>query len=441
MNRRHFLIESSTLVLPFWALMHASCRQQNPVGTTTLHFPDDFPLNEVTIAELQQKMSSGALTSRSVVEQYLKRIDAIDKHGPALNAVIELNPDALAIAESLDRERKSNSVRGPLHGIPVLIKDNIDTGDKMMTTAGSLAMVGNKASHDAFIVQRLRDAGAVLLGKTNLSEWANFRSSRSTSGWSSRGGQTKNPYVLSRNPCGSSAGSGVAVAANLCTIAIGTETNGSIACPSSINGIVGIKPTVGLWSRSGIIPISQTQDTAGPMARTVTDAAILLGALTGIDPGDAATKKNDEVRKDYTSFLKTGLTGKTIGVEQSFLKGHEGVDALLQTALAQLKKAGATIVKVGLMQKLKELNEEEFKVLKFEFKDGLTIDLAGAHAPVKSLKEVIEFNKKNEERAMPYFKQETLEKAESTGDLKSRGYSLRPGRNCSALHAPRLIVH
>jgi amidase len=269
---------------------------------------------------LQQQMESGAQTARSITQLYLDRIAAIDAQGPSLKSVIEVNPDALAIADALDQERKSGKVRGPLHGIPVLIKDNIDTADKMMTTAGSLALEGNRATKDAFIVARLREAGAVLLGKTNLSEFANFRSSRSSSGWSSRGGQTRNPYVLSRNPCGSSSGSGVAVSANLCALAIGTETDGSIVCPASVSGIVGIKPTVGLWSRSGIIPISHTQDTAGPMARTVTDAVILLGPLTGADAADKTTAESTgKAHQDYTQFLDAnGLKGKRIGVEKSF---------------------------------------------------------------------------------------------------------------------------
>ncbi|HEY5746633.1 MAG TPA: amidase family protein, partial [Chryseolinea sp.] len=270
MKRRDFLKTSTLAGITFPALLQAACQPRssqtsaaNPEGNTA------FPLEEATLEILQQKMQRGEYTSRAIVELYLKRIDAIDKQGPALRSVLELNPDALAIADAMDKQRKDGKVRGPLHGIPVLVKDNIDTGDKMMTTAGSIALIGNLATHDAFIIARLREAGAVLLDKTNLSEWANFRSERSSSGWSSRGGQTKNPYVLDRNPCGSSSGSGTAVAANLCAIAIGTETNGSIACPSSLNGVVGIKPTVGLWSRSGIIPIYSTQDTAGPNARTV----------------------------------------------------------------------------------------------------------------------------------------------------------------------------
>jgi amidase len=324
----------------------------------------------------------------------------------------------------MDKERREGKVRGLLHGIPILIKDNIDTADKMMTTAGALAMKGNIASKDAFIIERLRSAGAVLLGKTNLSEWANFRSLRSSSGWSSRGGQTRNPYVLDRNPCGSSSGSGTAVAANLCVIAIGTETNGSIACPSSINGVVGIKPTVGLWSRSGIIPISATQDTAGPMARTVRDAAILLGALAGVDKNDQATALSEgKYKSDYTAFLKdTALSGKRIGVEKSFLKVHEGIDALLSKAIEQMKKAGAEIIEVDLMSKIKEIDDDEFKLLKYEFKDGLNRYLSTAKANVKSLEDVIRFNQQNESKAMPFFKQEILEASQALQGLESPEY-------------------
>ncbi len=427
MDRRKFLRNTSVTGLALTGLASGSCvtpaDKKDPEGSAG-SLVDEFPLNEITIDQLQQKMVGAEYTSRSITEMYLRRIEAIDKNGPKLNSVIELNPDALTIAEALDLERKKGKVRGPLHGIPVLIKDNIDTGDQMMTTAGALAMEGNRANKDAFIITLLRDAGAVILGKTNLSEWANFRSTRSSSGWSSRGGQTKNPYALDRNPCGSSAGSGVAAAANLCTVAIGTETNGSVACPASINGIVGIKPTVGLWSRSGIIPISQTQDTAGPMTRTVRDAAILLGALTGIDTADAATHESrGKALKDYMPFLDAnGLQGKKIGVEKSFLKGHEGVDVLLQKALELMKSKGATIVEVEMMKMLKVLESEEINVLKYEFKDGLNRYLATAHANVKSLKEVIEFNKKNEARAMPYFKQEILESSEALGGLDTKEY-------------------
>jgi amidase len=384
----------------------------------------DFPLTETTIDELQQKMSSGDLTSKSLTKLYLKRIEAIDKKGPSLNAVIELNPDALTIAEGLDAERKAGKVRGPMHGIPVLVKDNINTGDKMMTTAGSLALEGHIAAQDAFIVAQLRKAGAVILGKTNLSEFANFRSTRSTSGWSSRGGQTRNPYRLDRNPSGSSAGSGSAVAASLCAVAVGTETNGSVVSPSSINGIVGIKPTVGLLSRSGIIPISATQDTAGPMARTVKDAAILLGAMTGVDTADPVTQESkDKFQTDYTQYLDpNGLKGKRIGIERSFLSGHEGVVALFQEVITLLKAQGATVVEVDLLKLLTEPNSVEGMILQYEFKDGLNKYLATANATVKTLADVIAFNTANEKKAMPWFKQETLEKSETRGGLDSTEY-------------------
>ncbi len=369
-------------------------------------------------------MTSGELTARSIVEMYLKRIEEIDKNGPKVNSVIELNPDALSMADTLDQERKNGKARGPLHGIPVLIKDNIDTGDKMMTTAGSLALEGNHASKDAFIIGELRKAGAIILGKTNLSEWANFRSTRSSSGWSSRGGQTRNPYILDRSPCGSSSGSGTAVAANLCAIAIGTETDGSINCPASINSIVGIKPTVGLWSRTGIIPISKTQDTAGPMARTVTDAAILLGALTAIDPEDMATNdRKGKIWSDYAQFLKAdGLQGKKIGVEKSFLKKHEAVDVLLQNFIDVITSQGATIIEIDLIDKLKDLEGMEYELLKYEFKDGLNKYLAKANTSVKTLEELIKFNITNEASVMPFFKQEIFDASQAMGDLNSKDY-------------------
>jgi len=407
--------------------MVAGCSTKNPEGTS-IEIPSDsgsFELNEATILGLQENMQSGKFTSERLTNLYLNRIELLNKKGPKFNAVIELNPDAVSIAKQMDEERKAGKTRGPLHGIPVLIKDNIDTADKMMTTAGSLALAGNIAPKDAFIVTQLRNAGAVLLGKTNLSEWANFRSTRSSSGWSSRGGQTKNPYVLDRSPCGSSSGSGAAVAANLCVVAIGTETNGSIACPASMNGIVGIKPTVGLLSRSGIIPISKTQDTAGPMARTVTDAAIFLGMLAGEDAADAVTHESiAKAKKDYTPFLDiNGLTGKRIGVEKSLLKHHEGVDALQAKALEQLKSKGAIIIEVEYMDKCSKVDAEEFQVLQYEFKDGLNKYLATAHGKVKNLKEVIAFNKQNETKAMPYFKQETLESSETKQGLDSKEYT------------------
>lgn len=408
----------------------ASCQQTGKKKSNTEEsiptgrFTDEFELNEITIDELQQKMKSGAYTSRSVTELYLKRIENIDKKNQRLNAVIEINPDALAIADAMDKERKAGKIRGPLHGIPVLIKDNIDTGDKMMTTAGSLALDGHKAAKDAFIIQQLRNSGAVLLGKTNLSEWANFRSSRSTSGWSSRGGQTKNACVLDRNPCGSSSGSGTAVAANLCTVAIGTETDGSIIAPASFNGIVGIKPTVGLLSRSGIIPISKTQDTAGPMARTVKDAAILLGALAGIDEADAVTlESKDNIQKDYTLYLDSnGLSEKRIGVEKSFLEGHEGVVLLYKQAIDLLKSKGATIIEIDLLKQSNKLGEAEYNVLLYEFKDGVNRYLATANTGIKTLADLIAFNKENEKRVMPYFNQETLERSQAKGDLQTKEY-------------------
>ena len=342
MQRRNFIKTSSIAGLTLGSIAASAStlvsHQQEGHKNKPDDVADDFILNEVTIDMLQQKMQSKEYTSRSIAELYLKRIAAIDKSGPMLNSVIEINPDALTIADAMDRERAAGNVRGPLHGIPVLIKDNISTGDKMHTTAGALAIADNIVKDDAFIVSRLREAGAVLLGKTNLSEWANFRSTHSTSAWSSRGGQTKNPYILDRNPSGSSAGSGSAASANLCGIAIGTETDGSIVSPSSVNGLVGIKPTVGLWSRTGIIPISITQDTAGPMARTVKDAAILLGALTGIDGDDHYTAKSKgKSERDYTKFLdENGLKGKRIGVEKDGLKVNYGMDSLFQDALAVL---------------------------------------------------------------------------------------------------------
>jgi amidase len=387
---------------------------------------DEFLLLEVTIDTLQQKMQSGEYTAQSITQHYLKRIAEIDKKGPTLNAVIELNPDAMAIAEQMDAERKTGKVRGPLHGIPVLVKDNINTGDKMQTTAGSLALEGHKAAKDAFIITKLRESGAVLLGKTNLSEWANFRSTRSTSGWSSRGGQTRNPYLLNRDPSGSSAGSGSAVSANLCAVAIGTETNGSVVSPSSVNGIVGIKPTVGLLSRSGIIPISATQDTAGPMARTVRDAALLLTALAGVDAEDAVTlQSQNKTGIDYAASLDTAdLKGKTIGIEKAALTGgHEGVVTLFQEAIALLKAQGATIVEIELQKLLSDPGSAEGTVLQYEFKDGLNRYLATADAPVKTLADVIAFNKLREKRAMPYFKQETLEHSEALGGLDSPQYT------------------
>src|ERR1700743_2061655 len=388
------------------------------------NYIDQFELNEVTITMLQQKMQGKEYTSRSITEKYLKRIDEIDKAGPKLNAVIQVNPDALSIADVMDKERSNGKVRGPLHGIPVLIKDNISTGDTMHTTAGALAIADNVYKEDAFIIKKLREAGAVLLGKTNLSEWANFRSTHSTSAWSSRGGQTKCPYLLDRNPSGSSAGSGSASSANLCASAIACETDVSIVSPSSVNGLVGIKPPVGLWSRTGIIPISKTQDTAGPMARTVKDAVILLGALAGGDPQDTYTAASKgKIQTDYTRYLEpNGLRGKRIGVEKDGLKVSPGMDKLFQDAIAVLKSKGATIVEVELYKEIKQAGKDEFTVLLYEFKDGVNNYLRKANSKMKTLDDVIQFNKKNEAKAMPYFKQETLELANKKGDLNTKEY-------------------
>lgn len=439
-NRRNFIRNGTLASFGLPAIfghvnLQATDKINNSTGSNNIFF-QDIDLNEITIHDLQKKMENGMLSSKTITQWYLKRIEQIDKSGPFLNGVIEINPDAIAIAEAMDSERKAGKVRSNLHGIPVLIKDNINTGDKMMTTAGSLALVGNKASKDAFIIGLLREAGAVLLGKTNLSEFANFRSTHSTSGWSSRGGQTKCPYVLHRNPSGSSAGSGSAVSANLCAIAIGTETDGSVVSPSSVNGVVGIKPTVGLWSRSGIIPISTTQDTAGPMARTVTDAAILLSHLIGVDSNDSATlRSKGKTQKDYTQFLNPdGLKGKRLGIEESFLSkdGNPDVVALLQKTINLLKENGATIVEVELLKKINPLHKAEFTVLQYEFKDGLNKYLSSSNAKVRSLKEVIDFNDKNAEKAMPFFKQEILISSNEKGSLNSPEYKEAVVKSTSA---------
>jgi len=430
MHRRNFLKTGSLAGLTISTLVAASCNQpsaENKADDTIAaeNSKDDiFELSEITITDLQQKMQSKQFTSRLITELYLKRIDQIDKKGITLNSVIELNKDALNMADAMDREREKGKIRGPLHGIPVLIKDNINTGDNMHTTAGSLALADNFAKQDAFIVHKLREAGAVILGKTNLSEWANFRSTHSTSAWSSRGGQTKCPYILDRNPSGSSAGTGTAVAANLCVVGIGTETNGSIVSPASVNGLVGIKPTVGLWSRSGIIPISKTQDTAGPMARTVKDAAILLGALTGIDTLDLSTLgSKGKVEADYTKFLDVnGLQGKRLGIEKSAFNDNPAVVALLQDAIKTLKSKGVEVLEIELNKELKTINNHEFTVLLYEFKDGLNQYFGNANSKIKTLADVIAFNKQNEAKAMPFFKQETMELAQAKGDLNSKEY-------------------
>jgi amidase len=386
-----------------------------------------FELDEMSIAEMRAALLKGRLTARSVTQKYLERIEEIDRRGPSINSVIEVNPDALKLAEALDRELKGHGPRGPLHGIPILIKDNIDTSDRMLTTAGSLALVGAKPQRDAFIVERLREAGAVLLGKTNLSEWANFRSTHSSSGWSGRGGQTRNPYALDRNPCGSSSGSGAAVAANLCAAAIGTETDGSIVCPASSNGIVGIKPTLGLVSRSGIIPISHSQDTAGPMARTVSDAAALLSALTLYDTRDPSTLLNikRKLTTDYTQFLDpSGLRGARIGVARKFFGFSDKVDALMNDAIDVMKRSGAVIIDPADIPTQGKFDDSEFEVLLYEFKADLNKYLAslGPGSHPRTLRELIAFNEQNRDREMPYFGQEIFVRAEAKGPLTERAY-------------------
>lgn len=386
--------------------------------------PDDVA--ERGVADLQQAMRDGRLTSRQITQAYLRRIDAIDRQGSRLNSVIEINPDALDLAEHLDAERRTGALRGPLHGIPVLIKDNIDTADRMRTTAGSLAMVDARPLRDAFIVTRLRSAGAVILGKTNLSEWANFRSSESTSGWSGRGGLTRNPYALDRNACGSSSGSAVAVAASLCAVAVGTETDGSIICPSTRNGLVGIKPTVGLVSRSGIIPISATQDTAGPMARTVADAAALLSVLAGVDAGDAATRAPAmPPLRDYALALQPrGLQGRRIGVMRNFFGFDKRVDALMEDVVVALKAADAVVVDPTPLATRGQFGDAELELMLHEFKAGINAYLAGlgAAAPMKTLGDLIAFNEAHAKEEMPYFGQELFMRAQAKGPLTDKAY-------------------
>jgi len=384
-----------------------------------------FELDELTIADFQAGIASGKFTGQSLTQKYLTRIEAIDRRGPALNSVIELNPDALAIAEALDKERKAKGARGPLHGVPVLIKDNIDTADRMQTTAGSLALVGSHAPKDSFVAQKLREAGAVILGKTNLSEWANIRSSHSISGWSGRGGLTRNPYALDRNPCGSSSGSGAGTAANLCAVAVGTETDGSVVCPSNANGLVGIKPTLGLISRSGIIPIAHSQDTAGPMARTVRDATILLNALAGADPRDSATAgREGKIAADYTRFLDpNGLRGARIGVARKYFGFSDSVDSLMDSVMEEMKRQGAVLVDPADLESHGKFDDSEFLVLLYELKADLNAYLAGRpDAAVHSLKDIIEFNERNKDKEMPYFLQDIFIKAESKGPLDSKEY-------------------
>ena len=393
-----------------------------------------FDLEEVTIADLQRRMETGQDTSRSLVDKYLARIDALDRKGPGLRSVLEINPEAGGIADVLDAERRSGRVRGPLHGIPVLIKDNIATHDRMMTTAGSLALAGAPAPKDAFVVERLRAAGVVILGKTNLSEWANFRSTHSSSGWSGRGGQTKNPYALDRSPSGSSSGSAVAVAANLSAIAIGTETDGSIVSPSNVNSLVGIKPTLGLVSRTGIVPIAHSQDTAGPMTRTVADAALLLGAMAGSDPDDVATSAADTrgVRDYSASLVRTGLRGARIGVVRNRLFGYSpAADALAEAAIADLKREGAIIVDPAPIPTLGKFDDGELDVLLYEFKADLSryFGLLGTTTSMHSLADLIAFNDSHKNEELRYFGQELVMTAEGKGPLSDEKYRAALARN------------
>lgn len=400
---------------------------RNAMGEVTIN-PDGEPypeLVEVTIPQLQAKMRSGELTSRRLVEMYLERIKQID---PKTNSIIEVNPDALAIADQLDKERKKGKLRGPLHGIPVLIKDNIDTADRMHTTAGSLALLDAPTpKQDAFVAQKLRKAGAVILGKTNLSEWANFRSTKSISGWSGRGGQTNNPYFLDQNPCGSSSGSGVSVSANLAAAAVGTETNGSVICPAVTNGVVGIKPTLGLVSRSGIIPIAHTQDTAGPMARNVTDAAIMLTAMAGADRNDPATAEaKQHAAKDYTKFLDPdGLKGARLGLVLQYLprQNTDQFKAYYQPFIDALRNAGATLIDVTFAPDYSKLGDDRTSVLEYEFKTDLNKYLAARGAQHKTLEELIKFNNENKDREMPKFNQELFEQSQAKGDLTDKAYT------------------
>lgn len=429
MNRRNFV--KTTALGSVVSLGAAGCRQ---TGSSTTSGPkqakanseSSFELEEATVAALQEGMKSGRSSAHSITELYLNRIEALNRSGPELRAIIETNPDALKIAEELDAERKARGPRGPLHGIPILLKDNIDTHDRMTTTAGSLALEGSIPTQDSFIAKRLRDAGVIILGKANLSEWANFRGDVSSSGWSARGGQCRNPYVLDRSPSGSSSGSGVATSANLCAISIGTETDGSITAPSSHCGLVGIKPTVGLVSRAGVVPISHSQDTAGPMCRTVTDAAVLLGAITGIDPRDSATAASQgHSSSDYTQFLDpNGLKGARIGIARKFFGFHPTVDRLMEASLDTIKKSGAELIDLPDFFNASQVEESELEVLLYEFKTDLNAYLASLGDKFRSmtLKDLIDFNEKNRDREMATYGQELFLKAEKKGPLTDKAY-------------------
>jgi amidase len=423
-GRRQFL-RTGTLGLSAAALVPQSVANKESYQSCVNYAVPSFELDEATIADLQGGMKSGRFSAHDLAQKYLSRIAEVDQGGPKLNSVIEVNPDALAIADALDKERKEKGPRGPMHGIPVLIKDNIDTADKMQTTAGSLALLGSHADSDSFVAKKLRDAGAVILGKTNLSEWANIRSSHSTSGWSGRGGLTKNPYALDRNPCGSSSGTGAGVSGNLCAAGVGTETDGSIVCPSSANGVVGLKPTLGLIGRSGIIPIAHSQDTAGPIARTVTDMAILLTALAGIDERDPATSEMvSRPKLDYTKYLAAnGLRGARIGVARKYFGFHDATEVLMQNVIDEMKSAGAVIVDPADIPSFGKFDDTEMTVLMYELKADLNAYLAKRpDAGVKTLKDVMDFNINNQDKELQYFGQDLFLKAEEKGPLTSKEY-------------------
>jgi amidase len=424
MKRRDFVRLGVGASVAAGAAASAAAGVAQAAGAANVHGGAASSILDAGVHEQQAQMAAGKLSAKSLVQQYLARIAAIDKAGPRINAVIELNPDAIAIAEQLDRERKAGKLRGPLHGIPVLIKDNIATADRMSTTAGSLALAGVRASRDAYVAHKLREAGAVIIGKTNLSEWANMRSTHSVSGWSGRGGQTRNPYALDRNTSGSSSGSGAAMAAGLATLAIGTETDGSIVSPSSTCGIVGIKPTLGLVSRSGIIPIAHSQDTAGPMTRSVADAALLLGAIAGADADDAATRDSHGKAADYAAALRTdGLRGKRIGVARNFFGSSPAIDAVIDKELAILKAQGAMLVDVQVPN-VDKYGDSELEVLLAEFRPDLDAWLAGyaPHAPVKSMADIIAFNDRNGSRELQHFGQEHLVAAQQKPGLDDKAY-------------------
>ena len=435
MNARHLV-----LVLAVFSPVACTAASAPPASQATPAPPAPaLDVAELSAADARSRMEAGTLTSRALTDAYLARVAAIDRSGPALNAVIELNSAALADAERLDTERKAGNVRGPMHGLPVLLKDNIDVVG-LVNSAGSLALADNRPTKDAFLVTRLREAGAVILGKTNLSEWANFRSTRSSSGWSSRGGQTKHAYVLDRNPCGSSAGTGTSITASLAAVGVGTETDGSILCPASVSGLVGLKPTVGLVSRSGIIPISVSQDTAGPMARSVTDAAMLLNALAGVDAADRETAGAvGKIPADYTALLKAdALKGKRFGVLRQAMGYHPDVDASMERAIAMLASAGATVVDVRIST-YSRWSDPEFQVLLYEFKDGLNAYLKQSGSPHSSLEALIAWNAANAGKAMPFFGQEIFQQAQAKGPLTEAVY-LKAKADAKRLAGPEGLV-